>query len=363
MLPKSLRCAFQSCYGEISRCRVRKSLVLKALFVMTLLVIFKLYRLSIGSIAHDCDRVVPKLEPKGHKVTNFSHKFIIPEVGLCSGTTGPFLLVIIESDIQKVEERRAIRNTWGSSGVTKVWANGAPLKEEVRILFIFGVTNDPDGYDIPAQESRKYGDVVQADFLDTYRNLTLKTTAAMKWASIYCSSAKFILKADDDVFIHIPNWIEDLNTIRIDRFFLGHFMCENTVFRYGRWSVSKSSYPYEVYPVHDSGPFYAFRGNMTKDLFNLAEHMPYIPVEDAFFSGILAQILNAEVVRKNELFCWSLCDCYFERGDKNGLMGVSVNNMYDLWNNFKYKPVEISDFSKKWLRLKFYLQHCFAPRQ
>ena len=35
--------------------------------------------------------------------------------------------------------------------------------------------------------------------MDTYRNLTLKTIMGMKWASNYCSGAKFILKIDDDM--------------------------------------------------------------------------------------------------------------------------------------------------------------------
>lgn len=38
--------------------------------------------------------------------------------------------------------------------------------------------------------------------MDTYRNLTLKTIMGMKWASKYCSGAKFFLKIDDDMTLN-----------------------------------------------------------------------------------------------------------------------------------------------------------------
>ncbi len=47
-----------------------------------------------------------------------------------------------------------------------------------------------------------YGDLVQENFLDSYRNLTLKTLMGIRWASIYCANAKFIVKIDDDVVLN-----------------------------------------------------------------------------------------------------------------------------------------------------------------
>ena len=35
-------------------------------------------------------------------------------------------------------------------------------------------------------ESARYGDIVQTDFLDSYRNLTLKAVSWMRWVHAHC---------------------------------------------------------------------------------------------------------------------------------------------------------------------------------
>jgi len=53
------------------------------------------------------------------------------------------------------------------------------------------------------KEHDQYGDVVQGNFVDDYRNLTLKNVMGLKWVARYCPGADFFLKADDDTFIDI----------------------------------------------------------------------------------------------------------------------------------------------------------------
>ena len=36
-------------------------------------------------------------------------------------------------------------------------------------------------------ESARHGDIVQADYLDSYRNLTLKAVSWMRWVDRHCS--------------------------------------------------------------------------------------------------------------------------------------------------------------------------------
>ena len=48
-------------------------------------------------------------------------------------------------------------------------------------------------------------DILQWDFMDTYNNLTIKSILALKWASTFCSNAKFVIKMDDDVFLNSVN--------------------------------------------------------------------------------------------------------------------------------------------------------------
>ena len=41
-------------------------------------------------------------------------------------------------------------------------------------------------------------------FQDSYHNLTLKTVMGLKWTSIFCPHAQFILKTDDDIYVNVP---------------------------------------------------------------------------------------------------------------------------------------------------------------
>ncbi|NWS79246.1 B3GT4 galactosyltransferase, partial [Crotophaga sulcirostris] len=53
-------------------------------------------------------------------------------------------------------------------------------------------------------EALRHGDVLQGAFPDAYANLTLKTLLLLRWAASRCGAARFVLKADDDVFVNVP---------------------------------------------------------------------------------------------------------------------------------------------------------------
>ena len=52
------------------------------------------------------------------------------------------------------------------------------------------------------KENDLYRDIVQEDFIDSYRNLTVKSIMALKWATKYCKNAKLIFKMDDDTLVN-----------------------------------------------------------------------------------------------------------------------------------------------------------------
>ena len=45
---------------------------------------------------------------------------------------------------------------------------------------------------------------MQGNFVDSYNNLTLKTISMLEWAERHCSRVPFVLKTDDDMYIHMP---------------------------------------------------------------------------------------------------------------------------------------------------------------
>ena len=84
-----------------------------------------------------------------------------------------------------------------------------------------GVTSDRKLQESIAQENEIHHDLVQGDFLDTYRNLSYKNIMGQLWASEFCEQvggdetdevsadwlcvvkAQFILKTDDDQYVDL----------------------------------------------------------------------------------------------------------------------------------------------------------------
>ena len=55
-------------------------------------------------------------------------------------------------------------------------------------------SKDPKKESLLAEEAAEYKDIVQGDFVDSFRNLTVKDIMFMRWMKAYCSQAKFVFK-------------------------------------------------------------------------------------------------------------------------------------------------------------------------
>ena len=72
-----------------------------------------------------------------------------------------------------------------------------------RLVFLLGATKDAALQRSLEMESRRHGDLVQGDFLDTYHNLSYKEIMGNLWISEFCEQAEFVVKTDDDQFIDL----------------------------------------------------------------------------------------------------------------------------------------------------------------
>ena len=62
---------------------------------------------------------------------------------------------------------------------------------EVRLAFIFGrLTSTPGAEEALDAENKQYGDIVQGNFDENYRNLTLKSLTDLDWVINYCPAAQ-----------------------------------------------------------------------------------------------------------------------------------------------------------------------------
>ena len=116
----------------------------------------------------------------------FSSNFscLVDNPDLCSPSSGTDteMIIIITSSTDGHERRQAIRDTWAS--VTK--GNTA----HVRHVFLLGTSSQGTVSDDVKAESSRFKDVVVADFVDSYGNLTFKTMVGMHWIVSHCGQAK-----------------------------------------------------------------------------------------------------------------------------------------------------------------------------
>lgn len=134
------------------------------------------------------------------------HSFrYIREPGKVCDESNIYLVIYIHSAPKQFERREHIRQTWGNSTYHEV---------KFALFFVIGmVSNDAIFMQDIEEESEKYNDVLQEDFEDSYRNLSLKAIAALRWIDLHCKHVKFVLKADDDTFINMFNYLKQLKSI------------------------------------------------------------------------------------------------------------------------------------------------------
>jgi hypothetical protein len=104
-----------------------------------------------------------------------------------------FVELCVSSELDQRIRRDAIREGYG-----KFAAN---LSASLRFFVGEPQPGTHDAFSIES-ERRRFGDVVILPMVDSYENLTLKTLAMLSYAAA-CGSAKYVVKADDDVLVFI----------------------------------------------------------------------------------------------------------------------------------------------------------------
>lgn len=207
------------------------------------------------------------------------------------------LLTVVISAPMNVLNREVIRNTWGRA-----------MKESgsMNMIFFMGRGGNETAEQIIQSESEQFGDIVQGDFIDSYRNLTLKGLYFMEWTLRNCSHVKWILKADDDVMINPYSFQRYLQRKkRRDSAIHGLIIKNATVFRdpENKWYTSESEFPDHNYPPYCQGTTYLLSAKTIRKLlqFQRQDPNPIFVWEDIYFTGILAKKARVKLLAMNSM--------------------------------------------------------------
>ncbi|CAG7785347.1 unnamed protein product, partial [Allacma fusca] len=217
-----------------------------------------------------------------------SHQMINQTSPFCSSDVK--VIICVASAPGNFEQRRAIRETWGSPSNL--------LSKGVRLIFVLGNSGSENIESSVELEVKNYGDILEEDFVDTYHNLTLKSMAMLKWVNLTCSlssqntsfAPQFILKTDDDIFINVDRMLKVAHDMPHAKM-IGRLTCGATPI--ADWNsklyMPKYLYPGKVYPGYLSGTGYMIRANIIPTLLHNSQKTPLIHLEDIYVTALLAR--------------------------------------------------------------------------
>ncbi|KIH48958.1 hypothetical protein ANCDUO_20969, partial [Ancylostoma duodenale] len=80
------------------------------------------------------------------------------------------------------------------------------------VIFLVGLAKDPYINGKIRVEGQTYGDILQADYIDSYRNISIKILSGFRYVSIVSQDLRAIIRMDDDMNWRIANVTDFINT-------------------------------------------------------------------------------------------------------------------------------------------------------
>ena len=242
-------------------------------------------------------------------------------------------VVLVCSAVENRARRDAIRGSWGSPDHLR--------RLGLRVVFVLGRADGRDG-DV-LDESRRHGDVVQADFVDSYANLSVKSLVALRWAAEHAACARFVVKTDDDTFINAHLLSRDLAGTAHRRFVMGHVIARARPVRTrgAKWFTPVSLYAADVYPTYASGAAYVISSDAVRPLLTAAAGSGVFGIEDVYVTGMLARAAGLQLIVNGKFDGYRAMadDCAVR--SHIALHRISADEMRRLWTIVTADPARL----------------------
>ena len=210
--------------------------------------------------------------------------YLLENSQLCSSVKNLSLLIILHTAADHFIRRMDIRRTYANTTVFK----------SLRVMFLLGTTNAVSVQDKIVTEFKQYRDILQGDFLDTYRNLTNKGVMGYKWIQERCRNAKVILKVDDDVVVNSHKILKEILPSFQNK--SKSILC-NHILPYtmpiirdkrSKWYVAANEFKGQNnYPEYCSGFFVMITNDVIPAIYRAAFKTPFFWIDDVYLYGLL----------------------------------------------------------------------------
>lgn len=212
------------------------------------------------------------------------------------------LLLFVKTSPENIERRNAIRSTWGN----ETYIQNA-LGVTVKVVFALGAPQARNK--VPSwskrfgfqeqliKEDGLHGDLIQQDFLDSFHNLTLKLIMQFHWTHNHCAHARFLMTADDDIFVHMPNlvsYLQDVSSRGVTDFWIGrvHRGAPPIRSKDSKYYVSYEMYQWLSYPDYTAGAGYVISRDVADKIYHATLTLNASLYIDDVFMGICANAVG-----------------------------------------------------------------------
>ncbi|XP_052082216.1 beta-1,3-galactosyltransferase 5-like [Mytilus californianus] len=217
------------------------------------------------------------------------YKLLLNNVVKCKGKH-VFLLVFIHIAPVNFAKRSFIRSTFGS---ILSFHN-----KRIEHVFVLGKTKNATLQQEIEHESNKYMDIIQGNFIDSYRNLTYKLIFSLFWVNNFCKNAKFVIKMDDDIIINIPLVVpylaEKVKAGKTVNVLECKTIKENIPVRErnNKWFITPEEYPFTKFLPYCAGHSSIMSIDVVRKMYKASKNVPYLWLEDVYGSGFLSLLLK-----------------------------------------------------------------------
>lgn len=221
-----------------------------------------------------------------------TYKYILNQPAVCKDRS-PFLVFMVLVAPPEAAAREAIRKTWG-----------APAQDTLTLFYV-GL---PEGGQVSGiqekleEESRKHADIIQMNFVDSYKNLTIKTMMMMNWLATHCPNASYTMKVDADIFVNVFYLIRRLSSSPRQGYITGSVIGDGKPRRdsNSKWQITEELYPEDSFPPYVSGAGYVFSTDLAARISWASRFVRMIPLEDVYV-GLCLNVLGVRPVYSRSL--------------------------------------------------------------
>lgn len=258
------------------------------------------------------------------------YQYVLNNANICATrnrTRSIRIIIIIFTKHENFRQREALRQTWLRASNRNT--------DKIRYAFVLGTSPNNRLQTALETENSIHNDIIQQNFLDSYRNLTLKTVTALKWASDYCGHAEFLMKTDDDVFVNTEALLATLSQHKsqLQESVGGYCWSKEKPNRQrdSKWYISYKMYPKKYFPGFCSGTGYVTSIRVAKKLFDVSKNVPLLPLEDVYIGLCLRALRMSVTTIKGFNFEKVPLGCIYHSNDLITSHQLDPSNLKTVW--------------------------------